>query len=200
MAIPAKKKGVCPMPQNFHAAAMIEQVQALNGLFLTHLHESLRSGGPVYGLSAPNARSLAELESLELESLAVLPRALFRIDLTAVGLPQSPTPLGEVRRALHLTLLLTAAQASRQHPVLARFLFGLDATTQTRLTALPLTDYLQMVGLPGLVTCAFARRPSLWHAWLRARKGRLPTDLMLLALQPDAPIHRARAPAARSLA
>lgn len=191
------------MSKSPHAAVMIEQVQALNRLFLAHLHEELRAGSRSYGLTPPVGRALVALGSAELDRVAGLPRALFRLNL-ASGVAAAPTPGAEGRRALHLTLLLTAAQASRQHPVLARFFFGLDTETQSLLGTLPLGEYLRVAGLPGLVTCAFARRPFLWQAWLKAESGLLPTELVLLALQPEV---RARgtarvqqAGAARSLA
>jgi hypothetical protein len=187
------------------AADVIPKVRALNGMFLEYLQGHVRAGGPSLGLSPASAAALAGLSQGELERLAALPRALFRVDLDAavadcvVGLPASAHE--QQRRALNLTVVLTLAELTRSRSSLAEFFFGLTPEAQRRLLEWPLAAYPRLAEASNLLRCAFIDARALWPTWLAQRQGRgMAHELALLAMQPEVPARAEAAAALRCLA
>jgi hypothetical protein len=170
MVIQPKKEGRQPMLRTNQAADLIQPVRALNSMFLDYLQARLHAGGTSMGLPAPAAAALRAMSAADLERLAALPRSLFRLDPAAVP-PSTPLPLPETaleqrRRALNLTILLTAAHAARRSDWQAQYFFGLSPPAQQRLLAWPLPAYARAAEAPDLLHCAFAASQALWLAWL----------------------------------
>jgi hypothetical protein len=188
MVFPPQKRP--PMQYLQAVCEPLENVQALNTLFLGFLQRSLREGQPALDLPRAARAALRRATTCEIEHVARFPRALFRLELGCSEPPLATgallqSPLEQMRRSLNLTILLTAWHVARASDYRARLFFALDQATTERLRATSLEALLELAAAPALIACAFARTEALWCALFRATEENLPAELVLLALQPD---------------
>jgi hypothetical protein len=166
----------------------LDDVHALNRLFLSFLQTELRNGRICLGLPQAAAELLRAASAATLDRAAVLPRALFRLDLrTPLGddrLSTRASPQARMAHSLQLTILLTVWNVSRQSPYRARAFFGLSSREVQRMRALSLSE-LPTLGLAAdLVVCGFEDAGWLWRQLLAPEDPTSYTHLKLVALQP----------------
>ncbi|HEY8520378.1 MAG TPA: hypothetical protein VIN61_09870 [Gammaproteobacteria bacterium] len=167
----------------------LEQVYALNRLFLDYLQTSARNGGDCLGLPQPARAPLLAASDSVLESVAEFPRALFALRLADPPAPggglRLPTTAQEsARQALDITILLCAWHLSRHHVGQARFLLGLDSRSIQQLRHLRLADLPRYAGTPELLACALAHCAWLWVELFKPLPPEARRRLALVALQP----------------
>ena len=131
----------------------LQHVYELNRLFLTFLQLALHDNRDCLDLPAGARDALRSAGSLELDSIAEFPRALFQIVLDEHAGAERINPLksrlDSMRQSMNLTILLCAWTFSRQSVYQARFLLGLESRAIAALRSLQLTD-LQPVPLLSL--------------------------------------------------
>lgn len=168
---------------------LLETLHALNRLFLSFLQQCVRRGRIPLDLPRAVEHALAVAESEELERIAAVPRALFRICL--VDTVQAPPPmhlvepLEQMRRSLRLTVLLTVWTTVRQSVHRARFFYGLDDETLERLRAATLVELPELATAAEMLRCGFADAEPLWRSLFALPPNGLKPELYLLALQPE---------------
>ena len=177
----------------------LAEIRELNRLFLVLLQARARRGADCLGLTASVASAIGDASPAVIEGMAAFPRALFVLNLSAARAGTAgearDDELGWSRRALALTVLLTAWHMSRQRSFQARMFLGLSVREAGYLRSLPLSELPRLAPEPQLLGCAFPQAKLLWTALLRHAKDGLPPALRLVGLQP-----RLRRGAAQGLA
>ncbi|HEX6999424.1 MAG TPA: hypothetical protein VF322_14890 [Gammaproteobacteria bacterium] len=175
----------------------LEQVYALNRLFLSYLQTSVRGGGDCLGLPEPARAPLLAASDSVLDSVAEFPRALFALRLADVPSPCAPrlpaSAEESARHSLDITILLCAWNMSHHHVGQARFLLGLDSRAIQHLRRLRLADLPRYAGTPELLACALARCGWLWVEMLKPQPPEARRRLALVALQPAVTARRSAA-------
>jgi len=167
----------------------LEQIRALNRLFLGFLAPRARAGEDCLGLPEAARPRLAAATDEQLDDVAQFPRALFALTIDRdppAGGFMAP-PADGARYAVDITVLLCAWSFSRHNVCQARFLLGLDTRSIQRLRALQLAELAQYARLPRLLSCAFADNGWIWTELLATRHAEDRRRLALIALQPHAP-------------
>jgi hypothetical protein len=171
------------------AAEFLDQIRALNHLFLNFLQASLRGGSGDLGLPTPLQAAARSATPRQIETIAGFPRALFALKLDRVAAARaarSPdTAFARSREALHLTILLTAWNLSRRSEYAARLFLALEPEEVRRLRTLCLEDLPRLSHAPELVGCACTETAALWGALFSENAPALRPQLALIALQPD---------------
>jgi hypothetical protein len=177
-----------------HRGEDLEEICALNRLFIDFLAERARRGGDCLGLERAAVAALREATPQSLDTLVIFPRALFQVRLP---LPQPlrvmdpPVDTREFPRyVLQVTILHSAWTLSRRNPYAARLYLGLEDRDVRELRALTLFDIPQVSASGTLVTCAFPHAAWLWRKLLTETHPESRRRLLLLALQPQAPTPR----------
>lgn len=168
-----------------------DQVQALrelNRAFLTFLQQRARGGAVELGFPRSAEGLLRTASNALLDALAEFPSPLFRLEL------DRPTDGSSVQRLqseadCHLgsAVLHTVRSTARQSAYHAQVLFGLQAAEVARCRALTFDELRLLACSPGLIRCAHAERPWLWHALLGAVRPEERRQIALIALQPQVP-------------
>lgn len=167
----------------------LQDISELNELFLILLQGRARQGVDCLGLAAPIARRIRDARPAVIRGLSEFPRALCALNLDAlereVGVVEEPAEsLSQARKALTLTVLLTAWNMSRRRRFQARMFLSLSAHDAVLLRTLSLSELHRVAQVPGLLGCAFPDAEKLWASLLDHAEGGLPPALRLVALQP----------------
>jgi hypothetical protein len=176
------------MPSRWPTAEQIEQVHALNRVFLSYLQSSVRDG--LDTLDLPNGAGVALRRASKplLDAVAEFPRALFRLSFderSASGHKERLRSRAEsMRHSVSLTILLCAWTFSRQSAYQARLLLGLETRVIAHLRSLQLGELQQLAFSPRVVLCAFPAREWLWIELLTETRPESRRYLALIAMQP----------------
>jgi hypothetical protein len=177
-----------------HTTSLEDQFQTLrelNRAFLGLLQQ--RTRGDTGALEMPHgAEPLVRTAPVALlDALAEFPGPLFRLDLTGTAeptdLPRTQGLLTEAEYHLGSSILHAVRATARQSAYHAQVLFGLLPAEVERCRALTFEELRRLAGSPGLIRCAHAERPWLWHALLSAVRPEERRQLALIALQPEVP-------------
>jgi hypothetical protein len=167
----------------------LELLCALNCLFLGFLQRCALAGRAPLDLPRGVERALARASCEQLESIAKIPRALFRLRLASCDEPVAVaalgTPLDQMQHSLRLTTLVTVWNTVRESEYRARLFYGLDPATLQCLRTASLRLLPNLAATPDLLRCVFADAEPFWRSLLSPCASGLAPELRLLALQPD---------------
>jgi hypothetical protein len=167
----------------------VEEIRALNRLFLDTLQTRARVGEECLGLGRAAVALLSKAPPACLELLAAFPRALFQLCLSPtrslrVMDPDVRSAGQPSRQALQLTILHSAWSMSRHSPYAARLFLGLEEQDLRALRATTLSDLPRLSASGQLVTCAFTDSARLWQKLLTETRPESRRQLLLIGLQP----------------
>ncbi|HEY5568251.1 MAG TPA: hypothetical protein VIM81_13550 [Gammaproteobacteria bacterium] len=177
------------MPPFLASTDHVEEIRALNRLFLDSLQTRARVGEECLGLGRAAVVLLSAAPPACLEMLAAFPRALFQLCLSSarslrVMDPDVRSGGHPSRQALQLTILHSAWSMSRHSPYAARLFLGLEEQDLRALRATTLSDLPRLSASGQLVTCAFPDSVRLWQKLLTETRPESRRQLLLIGLQP----------------
>ena len=177
----------------------LAEIRELNHLFLILLQRRARQGAGCLGLPAPISRQIRDATPAAIRGLSAFPRALFTLNLDCIEaagsvVEVSTDNLSHTHQALALTILLTAWNMTRHRGFQARMFLGMSVPEAVFLRELPLSELHRLAPMPGLLGCAFREAGKLWASLLHHAANGLPPALLLLGLQPRAPVPVAEGP------
>ena len=182
------------MPQNDPPIDGIDDLRELNQLFLLFLKHQDDINLAGFGFPAAVARALRAAPIEQLDALADFPRALFRLDLDAVGGSsgmQTPAVIHDPgRHALNVTLLVSAWNLSRKSGYAARLFLRLSDPEIRVLRTTALRDLAALALQADLVSCAFLDSIWMWQELLTETCPDGRRRLLLIGLQPQTQIYR----------
>lgn len=169
----------------------LDEIYELNRLFLGFLRDRAPDPIDCVDLAPQTLRLLGTVAPPMLESAALVPRALFQLQLDADDGPdfverRVRRPAEQAAHALQLTLLHSAWNLSRRSGYKARFFLGMTMAQLRRLRVMPLSKLPELAASPGLIGCAFGGAHWLWHGLLTETRPELKRHLLLMVLQPEA--------------
>lgn len=169
----------------------LADLRELNRLFLAYLRVRACDGQACLGLSRRVIRSLCAVDPTELDRVAELPTALFRLHIDQVvgggpfSVPECPTQ--QMHVALALQILNSARHLARSHAFEARMFLHVSATGVRQLRTMPLSRLPSLARSPDILSCAFADGGLTWPALIRDDEPDAARMMILIALQPELP-------------
>lgn len=176
------------MPPSHAELDDLQQVYALNRLFLNHLKDRAEQGCDCLGLPKRVITILKRSDPSQLDQIAEFPRALFNFKVTetpaAPELAPDDAAHGRARQAVQLTILITLWNFCHRSAYSAQAFFGLTAEVVGLLRNTALSDLPELGAHAQALRCAFASQEWLWEKLLTETDSRVRRELVLIALQP----------------
>lgn len=181
------------MQENNNLPEHLELLQEMNRLFLSYLHSCAQRTAAWPGLPAAISAALRLADDAQLDQIATLPQALFRIDPDAATVAAAAdAPLSVVRAqaravyCLQASLLQGARTLCQRNAHLAQTFLRLPAKTLIRLRGMPMVELAAIAESQDLIGVSFADEPWIWAELLSNESMSDQRRLRLIALQPRA--------------